>query len=321
MHILFHHNGILPVKKYGGIERILFWHMKELIKFGHQVTYIGPEGSDLNPWGIKTIIQKNLDSWYEQVPDNVELIHLFYNFKPPLDIPFLLTMEGNGRPKEEFPYNTVFVSQKHAELHNSSHFVHNGLDLSEYPFEDKTRGFEKFLFLAKGSWKVKNLKGVIQACRKTGKHLNIVGGRSWIPYPKIHSFGMLGGQEKLDVIKKSDALLFPVRWHEPFGIAIIEAMAMGLPVIGSSYGSLPELLQPGVGVACSDFNELLETLRSPADFKSPEEIREHIEKNFQIKHFTENHLGYYQRIICGEQLHEHFPSWKYENLATDLLDF
>ncbi len=35
MKIVFHHEHVLPVIKYGGIERIIYWHMLELVKQGH----------------------------------------------------------------------------------------------------------------------------------------------------------------------------------------------------------------------------------------------------------------------------------------------
>jgi glycosyltransferase involved in cell wall biosynthesis len=42
------------------------------------------------------------------------------------------------------------------------------------------------------------------------------------------------------------ALLFPIDWPEPFGLAMIEAMACGTPVIGWPAGSVPEIIDDGV---------------------------------------------------------------------------
>jgi hypothetical protein len=41
MKIVFSHSGVLPVLGYGGIERIVFWHMAELARMGHKVVLIG----------------------------------------------------------------------------------------------------------------------------------------------------------------------------------------------------------------------------------------------------------------------------------------
>ena len=32
------------------------------------------------------------------------------------------------------------------------------------------------------------------------------------------------------------ALLFPVKWHEPFGLALIESLYFGNPVFGTPFG-------------------------------------------------------------------------------------
>ena len=42
------------------------------------------------------------------------------------------------------------------------------------------------------------------------------------------------------------ALLNPIQWDEPFGMAMIEAMACGTPVVGTARGAAPELVVDGV---------------------------------------------------------------------------
>ena len=55
MKIVFSHTGVLPVIGYGGIERILFWHMAELARLGHQVVLIGHPDSKVQEYGIELI--------------------------------------------------------------------------------------------------------------------------------------------------------------------------------------------------------------------------------------------------------------------------
>ena len=54
------------------------------------------------------------------------------------------------------------------------------------------------------------------------------------------------GQYALNVIRALDALVLPSRtmavWAEQFGHVLIEAMAAGVPVIGSSSGAIPEVI-------------------------------------------------------------------------------
>jgi len=42
------------------------------------------------------------------------------------------------------------------------------------------------------------------------------------------------------------ALLFPIQWEEPFGLAMVEAMACGTPVIAYNRGSVSEIVRDGL---------------------------------------------------------------------------
>lgn len=322
MKIVFQHSGILPVLKYGGIERILFWHMKELVKQGHEVVLFGHPKSQVSQYGIELrAMPESMDDFEEQIPQDADLLHLTYTFEPKKrEIPTLINIQGNGQIGESFPLNTVFVSKKHAENHGSTSFIYNAVDLSEYPFEDRKWSCDQLLFLAKGSWSVKNLKQCIWLAKSSKKTLHIAGGKSWLPSKYIKSHGMVGGDEKLELLKKTDALLFPVRWHEPFGIAIIEAMALGSPVFGSPYGSLPELIHGPYGKTFSKKEELLNHLLECPSYNR-KEIRSYIEASFSIKRLTRNYIEAYERILSGEKLNSSKPTWKLKRPPLDLLDF
>ncbi|WP_372656151.1 glycosyltransferase [Halobacteriovorax sp.] len=323
MKIVFQHNGILPVKKYGGIERILFWHMKELAKRGHDVVLIGHKESQVEDLGITLIpTPTNAEDIAPLIPNDADIIHLTYNFIPDCKVPTLVNMQCNGQIGERFPKNTVFVSKKHAENHGSDVFIYNALDFDEYPFPTKEKtSFENFLFLAKGSWSVKNLKHCIKACKKAKKHLHIAGGRSYLPSRYIHSHGMVGGDEKISIMKNCDAFLFPVRWHEPFGIAIIEAMAMGMPVFGSPYGSLPEIIQEGAGKVCNNRDELFQEINAKENHYDREKIRKYVEDKFSIQRLTDEYIKLYEKIISGENLNANEPTWKLTQGPEDLLPY
>jgi glycosyltransferase involved in cell wall biosynthesis len=323
MKIVFEHMGILPVKKYGGIERILFWHMKELASRGHEVILLGHPESDVEKYGIKLLPGIEVPEDLERlVPDDADILHLTYNYVPNIKVPTLVNMQCNGQIGEEFPINSVFVSKKHANNHGSDVFIYNALDFDEYPYTPKDQdSFEKFLFLAKGSWSVKNLKNCIQVCKKAKKHLNIAGGRSLLPSRYIHSHGMVGGEEKLAIMNDSDAFLFPVRWHEPFGIAIIEAMAMGMPVFGSPYGSLPEIIADGMGKICMNKGELLNAVHSEKNIYDRDGIRQYVENKFSISTLTDQYIELYEKIISGKDLNPVKPTWKLNHGPEELLPY
>ncbi|TMB79666.1 MAG: glycosyltransferase family 4 protein [Chloroflexi bacterium] len=54
------------------------------------------------------------------------------------------------------------------------------------------------------------------------------------------------GKEKAQLLARARALLFPIQWEEPFGLAMVEAMVSGTPVIAFDHGAAPELIEQGV---------------------------------------------------------------------------
>jgi glycosyltransferase involved in cell wall biosynthesis len=57
--------------------------------------------------------------------------------------------------------------------------------------------------------------------------------------------GEVGGSTKRSLFARARGLLMPIRWEEPFGMVMIEALACGTPVIGFSAGITEELVTDG----------------------------------------------------------------------------
>jgi glycosyltransferase involved in cell wall biosynthesis len=84
--------------------------------------------------------------------------------------------------------------------------------------------------------------------------------------PSLHDgarwIGTVSGAEKDELLRRSRAVLFPVRWDEPGGTAACEAMAAGTPVVCMARGCLPALVEPGVtGFLAGSEAEFGEALR------------------------------------------------------------
>jgi len=54
------------------------------------------------------------------------------------------------------------------------------------------------------------------------------------------------GVEKARLLAKAKAMIFPIQWEEPFGMAMVEAMVSGTPVIAMARGAASEVVEPGI---------------------------------------------------------------------------
>lgn len=263
MHITFIHDAVIPPLAYGGTERIIYWLADVLVQRGHRVSIVARKGSRLNGAQIIPLENAQNGDAHSLIPRDTDVVHLWGTPSAAPPYPFLVTIEGNGRPGETFHRNTVFISKRHAENHLANVFVYNGIDLTFCRSESKREPY--LAFLAKASWKVKNLEGAIAVAKRIGLPLKVMGSRN---YPlniqrlsryfskQVHFVGMVGDAEKIEILSRAQALVFPVRWHEPFGIAITEALACGCPVLGTPYGSLPEIITEDVGILSDNADEL-----------------------------------------------------------------
>jgi len=291
------HEARFPVQKYGGTERVVWWLAKGLSELGHQVNLVSLSGSSCPFAKVYEIAGPR---------PKADLEHFFSTptFEP--STPYLVTIEGNAKAGETFLPNTVFVSQNHARRHGSNAYVYNGLDPSDYVFEEDKKG--ELLFLAKASWAVKNVAGAIRIARLSGKKLNIVGGsRWWCPvWRGVHWRGMLGGGEKANWIAKSQGLLFPVLWNEPFGIAVTEALVSGTPVLATPFGSLPELIHSEVGRICKNYGEFVEGVKSLGAFKA-KDCRDWALSRFHYLDMAKKYVEKYETVLAGKKLNPVSP--------------
>lgn len=67
------------------------------------------------------------------------------------------------------------------------------------------------------------------------------------------------GMEKARLLAKARAMIFPIQWEEPFGLAMVEAMVSGTPVIAMARGAASEIVEPGItGWLAEDIDGMVE---------------------------------------------------------------
>jgi len=136
--------------------------------------------------------------------------------------------------------------------------VHHGLEPSMYP--DVGPGGDFAFFLGRLSW-VKAPDVALEAARRAGLPIVVAGsphagddapprwredvlapalgapGVTWLPTVDLEA--------KRRLFAAARGLLVPLRWEEPFGLVMIEALLAGCPVIASARGAAPEIVVHG----------------------------------------------------------------------------
>jgi glycosyltransferase involved in cell wall biosynthesis len=118
---------------------------------------------------------------------------------------------------------------------------------------------------------IKGTKEAIDVALATGKKLIVAGNiqpghedyfeshiKPNFANPLISYIGPVNDEQKLNLLQNASALLFPIKWEEPFGIVMAEAMACGTPVIGFNRGSVPEVIMDGrSGYVVNNLEEMI----------------------------------------------------------------
>ena len=116
--------------------------------------------------------------------------------------------------------------------------------------------------------------------------------------PDIEYVGEINEFDKSDFLGNAIALLFTIDWPEPFGLAMIEAMACGTPVITRPCGSVPEVINPGVsGYIASTADELAACVRQAVDMPRAQ-VRAEFDRRFTVAKMAEAYERVYARLIA-----------------------
>ncbi|QLF69820.1 glycosyltransferase [Peteryoungia desertarenae] len=308
MQILLVSSAPIPAIRYGGAERIILWLGRALTEMGHQASLMAPDGSS---WAYGKLYPFDSGRPLEaQIPPGIDVVHSHTGLDPDYDGKACVTIHGNSKEVHRFHANSIFLSAHHAQAHGGKVFVYNGVDPRAYPEPDLLAHGGSLTFLAKAAWKVKNVTGAIRVARKAGLPIDILGGHRLnlkmgfrlTLDPNARFKGMVDDIEKARYLRPSSGLLFPVRWHEPFGVAVIEAMYFGLPIFATPYGSLPELVPEFAGRLSAEGDELAAAIRRIEDYDR-RAIHAHFQAHFTAEQMAKRYLELYQRIEAGESLH------------------
>ena len=113
----------------------------------------------------------------------------------------------------------------------------------------------------------------------------------------IENVGDVSGQRKMDLIGGARALLFPIQWEEPFGMAAIETLACGTPVVAMNRGAMPEIIEHGVnGFLAKDYAQFKRYMKR-VDEIDPQACRDSVERKFSAQVLAKKYTTLYKRVI------------------------
>jgi len=119
--------------------------------------------------------------------------------------------------------------------------------------------------------------------------------------PDVEYIGEIGESEKSEFLGNALAFMFTIDWPEPFGLAMIEALACGTPVIARPCGSIPEVIRNGVtGFIVKSVEEMIAAVSSIENL-SREECRREFESRFTVEIMVDRYEQIYRRLIEGAQ--------------------
>jgi glycosyltransferase involved in cell wall biosynthesis len=115
--------------------------------------------------------------------------------------------------------------------------------------------------------------------------------------PGVEFIGEINEQAKTAFLGDALALLFPIAWPEPFGLALIEAMACGTPVLAFRRGSVPEVVDEDVtGMTVDNVEEAIAALPGVLALDR-RAVRRRFEERFTTERMARDYLKVYQSLL------------------------
>lgn len=330
----------VPPKGYGGIEWIVSLLADGLVDRGHEVTLFATGDSETRAsleyaFDVAPGPAFNNSIWHDTVhqlrahldPGRFDLIHQHTYWAGLVagmlvDVPVVHTLHRSFTDEMRRVYELVadrmwFVAisedqrSRMPELRYAG-VVHNGIDLSMYPFREEK---EDFLLFIGRSHPDKGPRRAVDAAAAVGlplvmavKSAESIEQEHWEDEVKpalpegTRVLREIPHEEKVDLLQRARALLFPIDWDEPFGLVMIEAMACGTPVVATPRGAVPEVVvdgETGFLVPVDGYADAAAEAIKRAGDLDPRALRRRVEDRFSAGAMVKAYEAAYRRILTA----------------------
>jgi glycosyltransferase involved in cell wall biosynthesis len=328
-----------PPRLYGGTERVVAYLTEELVRCGHDVTLFASGDSKtsahlepicaralrLDPSVLDPLIYHIvMFNRVAQLAARFDVIHfhtdyLHFGAMALRQVPTVTTLHGRLDLPDlpvvyaEFPQMPLISISDHQRNPlswlNWCATVHHGLPRTLYKAGAGRGGYLAFIGRISPE---KRLDTAIEIARRFGMPLRIAAKvdkvdrtyfeeviRPLLGAPHAEFLGEISDAEKGRFLGDAAALLFPVDWPEPFGLAMIEAMANGTPVIAMRRGAVPEIVDSGVtGFIVDDLAGALDALPH-ALLLDRARVRQQFERRFSGERMARDYVAVYEELQRG----------------------
>jgi glycosyltransferase involved in cell wall biosynthesis len=326
----------VPAPAYGGIEEVVRLLCDGLVARGHQVTLFAPPGSrssarvdsplgEPHPQEIQSarVEADHVARAFAAIEaDGFDVVHDHTGFvalamADRIDTRLVHTLHG---PFDEDTYAFYREHGHKAQLVALSEYqrdaappeagtpavIPNPLAVDEWPFSADKDDF--VLWIGRMS-PDKGPHRAIDAARRAGVRLVLAGPvqqgqegffaeevEPQLADDGIEYIGEADAARKRELYCRARGLLMPIRWAEPFGLVMVEAMACGTPVIAYPEGSAPELVRDGqTGFVVEDEGGMAEAIGRLGEI-DPARCREITDERFGVDTVVDRYEQVYREV-------------------------
>jgi glycosyltransferase involved in cell wall biosynthesis len=329
----------VPPNLYGGTERVVSYLTEELVRKGHQVTLFASADSMtsarlvpiceralrldhrcLDPLPFHFILLEEVarrQHEFDIIHSHIDALGFILGRR--LNLPVITTLHGRldlwehpfiFREYREFPLVSISNAQRRPlPQANWLTTIYHGLPEDLYTCREEPGDY--LVYIGRISPE-KKVDSAVRIAVESGIPLKVAAKvgrddqeyfdttiRPLFAHPLVEYLGEVDDRDKGKLLREALAFLHPVDWPEPFGLAMLEAMACGTPVIARRRGSIPEVVDHGLTGFIFDHDEEAISLLKKALPISRRRCRQQFEQRFLATQMADGYLTAYRTMLAS----------------------